>query len=253
MAHRTSRARLAWSRAPNPGRLVFDASLLWARSPTYLGTGMPGHARCLNFCRWPIRARCSAKARGHVHHAIWQWPGRVASLAENGRSGPRVYAPAAISNARKLQRSSQVLEQKSESTPKCSVEAGNNRGDPGCAHAKCRKTGGDSQAGQPRYRHAFLGTGRGGGRLRLRPRKVSKNWRGFAGGNRRYRHELRSNGSQPTPTAPHGYHDRLRESQDFRGQSTACGFSGIAWQIGRHCSSQKSQELRTGAAACLWT
>jgi hypothetical protein len=62
-------------------------------------------------------------------------------------AGTLVGAPAAIPNARRLQRHSQVLEQKYESTPKCSVEAGNNRRDSGCARAKYRKTGGDSHGG----------------------------------------------------------------------------------------------------------
>jgi hypothetical protein len=74
--------------------------------------------------------------------------------------GTPVCAPAAIPNARKLQRCSHVLDQKSEAATKCSVEAGNDRGVPGRAHAKCRKLAGISHGGQQRYRYELPGTGR---------------------------------------------------------------------------------------------
>jgi hypothetical protein len=187
---------------------------------------MPGHARCLNFCRWPIRARCSLR--------LEDMPPRHLAMARKGRKpcgerpvGTPVYAPAAIPNARKLKRSSQVLEQKSESTPKCSVEAGNNRGDPGCARAKYRKTGGDSHARQPRYQHELLSNwsqdAADSGCARARYRKTGGDSQGATG--------VIDMSCFPIGRSPHqlrnGYYDRLRESQELRRQPTAFGFSGI--------------------------
>jgi hypothetical protein len=155
---------------------------------------MQEHARRLNFLPWRSRSGVPVRLEDIrlPPQAIWQWPGRVASLAENGQPGPWVWAPCRSPNARRLQRSSQVLERKSESTPKCSVEGGNNCGDSGCARESIEKL------------------------TRIR-----------TGGPRRYRHELLSNSSHHTSTALIGIMISCTNRNIFIVNPSDCGFSGI--------------------------